>query len=291
MWCEIFWLSHLRWYRTTEVRQSLSTSHPLVRFSGKTDPAFQTFRWGLRALLAYRGGDAQKALEYIQKGEEANGPVLAKAQNLLIQAMAQHHLGKHDKAKESFTAATKLIDMAEGVPSLRAHADLLMTRLMTTEYRQLAGDKEAVNIDKELRVLEKFLGTRDTKYVGLEDLATESTYERILGGRYIQRTGAIRAAGTDNQILELMTYSPGEKCYRMWTHFSDPRGPAIEHRGTWDEVTQTMTWEAKFKSGATRTTTTRFESETMMKSRISGKDANGNLRADVTETVTVATRR
>lgn len=108
--------------------------------SGKTDPALQTFRWGLRALLAYRGGDAQKALEYLQKGEEVNGPQLAKAQNLVIQAMAQHHLGKHDKSKESLAAATKLIDMAEGIPSLRTDGDLLMTRLMIAEYRQLAGE-------------------------------------------------------------------------------------------------------------------------------------------------------
>lgn len=54
--------------------------------------------------------------------------------------MAQHHLGKHDKSKESLAAATKLIDMAEGIPSLRADADLLMTRLMIAEYRQLAGE-------------------------------------------------------------------------------------------------------------------------------------------------------
>ena len=150
--------------------------------------------------------------------------------------------------------------------------------------------QDVVNSDKELRILEKWLGTWDTKHIGQEDLATESTYERILGGRYIQRTGTIRAPDTDNQILELMTYSPGEKCYRMWTHFADPRLPVIEHRGTWDEVAQTMTWEARFKSGATRTTQIKFESETMMKSSISSKDANGNLR-DESVTEIVATIR
>ncbi len=145
------------------------------------------------------------------------------------------------------------------------------------------------NFEKELAILEKFLGTWDSKYVGLEKLSAEFTCERILGGRYIQRSGKI-SADIERQILELMTYDPGEKCYRMWTHSSDLRMPTIEHRGTWDNVTQTMTWEAQFKSGATRTTRIKFESEAMMKSTISRKDPEGKLREEsVTEIVT--TRR
>ena len=110
--------------------------------SGKTDPALQTFRWGLRALLAYRGCDAQKALEFLQQGEAVSGPSLAKAQNLVILALAQHQLGKLDESKESLAAATKLIDSAERIPSLKADGDLLMTRLLAAEYRQLVGDKK-----------------------------------------------------------------------------------------------------------------------------------------------------
>ncbi len=152
-----------------------------------------------------------------------------------------------------------------------------------------ADAQDAGNFEKELAILEKFLGTWDSKYVGLEKLSAEFTCERILGGRYIQRSGKI-SADIERQILELMTYDPGEKCYRMWTHSSDLRMPTIEHRGTWDNVTQTMTWEAQFKSGATRTTRIKFESEAMMTSTISRKDPAGKLREEsVTEIVT--TRR
>jgi hypothetical protein len=45
--------------------------------------------------------------------------------------------------------------------------------------------QDAVNTDKELRILEKWLGIWDSKYIGEEGLATESKYERILRGLVI----------------------------------------------------------------------------------------------------------
>ncbi len=89
--------------------------------------------------MAYRSGDAQKALDFLQKGEAVIGPTLAKAQNQVILALAQHQLRKLDESR--IAAATKMIDSTERIPALKDDVDLLITRLLAADYHQLAGNK------------------------------------------------------------------------------------------------------------------------------------------------------
>jgi hypothetical protein len=165
--------------------------------------------------------------------------------------------------------------MVHSLNVIVAHFALCTFILSTSAFGQ-----DAVDSGKEMQVLSKLLGTWDLK---TPTEPAEATYEWILDGRYIQRTGTGTIPGV--KILELMTYDSGEKCYRMWTHASVARFPVIEHRGTWDEVAQTITWEAKFKSGATRTTKMKFEIDSVTKWTISGRDANGDLRDSAAEVV------
>lgn len=110
--------------------------------SGKTSLGLQAFRWGLRALLSYRSGDAQKALEYLELGEEVKGGPPSQAQNLAIRAMAQHKLGNFEESKKSIAEAAKLIFKLEQMPELKADVDLLIARLLTAEYHLLPNEKE-----------------------------------------------------------------------------------------------------------------------------------------------------
>jgi thiol-disulfide isomerase/thioredoxin len=110
---------------------------------GRTDTMLLSFRWGLRGLLAWRSGDAEKAVEYLQRAEEAGGPQLAQAQNLVIRAMAERQLGRIEASQKSIAAAVRLVESADRSPALQGNGDLLMAQVLLNEYRETAGGRTA----------------------------------------------------------------------------------------------------------------------------------------------------
>ena len=101
--------------------------------SGNTSRAFVAFRWGLRALLACRNGDAKLALEYLQKAEGIPATEMAKAQNLAIRALAQGKLGMRSESSESRALAEKIVEGLERDPVFNSHQDLLIARILLRE--------------------------------------------------------------------------------------------------------------------------------------------------------------
>ena len=73
------------------------------------------YKWGFAALAqaAYRAGDAEKAVGWIHKCQEAQGYADAPAVQALVLsllAMAQHQLGNRDEASEALVQADTLVD-------------------------------------------------------------------------------------------------------------------------------------------------------------------------------------
>jgi hypothetical protein len=71
------------------------------------------------ALAAYRGGDAEKAVGWIRKCQEAEGYADApevQALALSLLAMAQHQFGQPQEARKALAQASALVD--EHVPKL-----------------------------------------------------------------------------------------------------------------------------------------------------------------------------
>ena len=97
-------------------------------------------RWGLNALLAYREGDANLALDCLKKAEESNVDDYAQAQNLVIQALAEQKLDRSDDALRSQQLAAKAIAKLEENPGSSGHRDLLIAQVLLREV-QAASDK------------------------------------------------------------------------------------------------------------------------------------------------------
>ncbi len=109
---------------------------------GTTPRQLVGYRWGLKALLAYRDGDASLALDYVKKAEESNVDYYAQAQNLVIRALAENELGRLDDALKSQQEAAKVIAKLEENPANRSHRDVLMAQMLLREL-QATSDKNA----------------------------------------------------------------------------------------------------------------------------------------------------
>jgi hypothetical protein len=92
-------------------------------------------------------------------------------------------------------------------------------------------------------------------YVGKWDVAIEDSAQKVTRGSLLDESGKPYL-----KILDLMSYDPSEKCFRMWT-FDSSQSLPFESRGTWDATTKTMTWTRKISlpaSSIIRTTTLCF---------------------------------
>lgn len=70
------------------------------------------------------------------------------------------------------------------------------------------------------------------------------TVKPAFGGTFLQ---IVNLGEDGNETIELATYDPTRKCYRLWTYNSS--GNVIEWDGTWDDATTTMTWKATVSGG------------------------------------------
>lgn len=112
----------------------------------------------------------------------------------------------------------------------------------------------------ELAVLEKFIGTWDTKatikvaeWTPKEVRTTGTiTNEWVLGGRFVQ------GKGSDSLKLHFVThwtYDAQRKAYRTW--FFDSNGQALEWGGKWDEKAKAFVVKNDMGNGITGTLTAR----------------------------------
>ncbi len=97
--------------------------------------------WGSRALLAYRRGDAESAVQYVAKSEEYKPIDVAHAMNLALLAMAQHQLGKAGEAKTALEEASQLITRIKGDPARKGDHDLLIAEILFHEAEALINSK------------------------------------------------------------------------------------------------------------------------------------------------------
>jgi tetratricopeptide (TPR) repeat protein len=98
--------------------------------------------WSTRALLAYRGNDAEAAVRYVEKSEAYEPPELAHALNLAVLAMAEHQLGKAGEAKTALQAASQLITRLKEDPGLKGDHDLLIAEILLHEADALINGKK-----------------------------------------------------------------------------------------------------------------------------------------------------
>ena len=111
---------------------------------GTVPDSLPPWGWGSRALLAYRRGDAESAVQYVAKSEEYKPIDVAHAMNLAVLAMAQHQLGKAGKAGEAKTAleeASQLITRIKGDPARKGDHDLLIAEILFHEAEALINSK------------------------------------------------------------------------------------------------------------------------------------------------------
>ena len=90
--------------------------------------------WQARALVAYRKGDAKRALKYIQQSENSDPSAPAHAFNLVVRAMTQWKLANVDEARFDVERASKAIDflpVADSGPI--NHYDALMAQILLRE--------------------------------------------------------------------------------------------------------------------------------------------------------------
>jgi peroxiredoxin/mono/diheme cytochrome c family protein len=111
-------------------------------------------------------------------------------------------------------------------------------------------------------VLEKRLGTWDTDVSIRPSLGKETKLtgtdrvDREYGGTFVHSRGAQQGRG---EIVELATYDPARKAYRLWTYTS--QGQVYEWEGRWDEKASTLTWTADLQGGLTGLLTWRFDGD------------------------------
>jgi len=91
--------------------------------------------WGTRAMLAYRSGDADAAVKYVNQSEQHQPNDYAHAMNLTILAMAQHELQHPDEARIAVEEATQLIERLRAGD--RNHHDLLIAEILFREAEAL----------------------------------------------------------------------------------------------------------------------------------------------------------
>ena len=100
---------------------------------GAVPKDFLPWGWGTRALLAYRSGNADLAVEYANKSEEYDPAVLAHAINLSVIAMAQHQRGDAESAKRALDELSQLVDRDES--RLSNYHDLLIAHILFEEAK------------------------------------------------------------------------------------------------------------------------------------------------------------
>lgn len=112
---------------------------PAGKFTGPLDDgtapnwSHQPWAWCARALLAWRGGDAESAVKYVARSEELKPYDTTHALNLAVLAMAQHQLQHPDEARRALDEASQLITRLREDPRKKGEHDVLIAQIMLAE--------------------------------------------------------------------------------------------------------------------------------------------------------------
>ena len=106
---------------------------PLIK---TTDQGGSAWDWSIRAMLAYRQGDAKSAVECVAKSDQLRPVDFARAANLPVLAMAQHELGNEAAASRALDEASQLLKKLEAIEANRGHNDLMIGQILLREANQ-----------------------------------------------------------------------------------------------------------------------------------------------------------
>ncbi|MHB0960024.1 MAG: WD40 domain-containing protein [Pirellulaceae bacterium] len=110
-------------------------SAPLAREldEGTAPDWFLPYGWATRALLAYRKGDFELAVKYVNQSEAHHPSDLIRVMNQSILAMAQHEQKHSDAAGSALEEASQLITGLREIPGVKIQPDLLIAAILLRE--------------------------------------------------------------------------------------------------------------------------------------------------------------
>ncbi len=103
--------------------------------SAAVDEWLWEWLWGTRALVAYRAGDAQLAVDNAQRSIDISETTAATALSRVVQAMALHQLGRTEQARDSLQKAQAMFESAEWLTD--TWYDWLIAEMLLREARKL----------------------------------------------------------------------------------------------------------------------------------------------------------
>ena len=107
---------------------------------GGAEPAWlRPYAGAARALLAYRGGDAEAALKYATDSQGRKPVDFIRAMNLAVLAMAQHHLRHPDLARLALDDALQVTGRLPADANRPGHIDTLIAQILLREAEALIG--------------------------------------------------------------------------------------------------------------------------------------------------------
>lgn len=136
----------------------------------------------------------------------------------------------------------------------------------------------------ELKVLDRMIGTWDTVTVqkpaewtpdGGQSTATV-TREWILNGRFLMDT-SLHSNGDES--IAIFGFDPGQRTYRSW--WFNSLGNRSDSRGQWNEVTQTLSWQADLEEGRRMRSSVRFADANKEVWQLKVTDADGTVYLDM----------
>jgi len=107
----------------------------------ETEPdRLRPLAWATRALLAYRGGDAESAVKYVTHSQKRNPLNFIQAMNLTILAMAQHQLRHPDEAARALGEASQVTNGLPADTEHGGHPDTMIAHVLLREAEALIHD-------------------------------------------------------------------------------------------------------------------------------------------------------
>ena len=128
--------------------------------------------WIARALFAVRSGNAESAMQFLQKSEENKvNSEFSVSLKLAVRALAQHQLGNPDKARDDIEEASSIINrMWRRDPSFAQHLDMMNTHILLREAGELLDGKTAAKRLESDRYLADLTGSKDISLTRRETL-------------------------------------------------------------------------------------------------------------------------
>jgi thiol-disulfide isomerase/thioredoxin len=121
----------------------LPQSQVAAGFEGEHTPYTLAWSWNVRALLAYRNGDAKNALKYLQESEKNQPVAYAKALNYPLSALIHHQLGDSKKANQALSAAGQFLKQLSASEASKYHHDVMIAGVIFDEAnRAITGTAE-----------------------------------------------------------------------------------------------------------------------------------------------------